>query len=193
MDAYKVDYHIYTTHSIGQMRPLDIVKHASELEYDVISITDRNTTDGLPEAEIAGEALNIKIVPGIEILSETDDGTEIEILGYNIDREHEALKDFLRMLPSMGNGKPKPEDAIDVIRKAGGTPVLGNPKDINDLDMILGALKKQKLGGLECFRPDLNEEDTMRLVEYAEKYHLHMTKGSGFCGNDYSIASFGAF
>ena len=74
MDAYKVYYHIYTTYSIGGIRPLDVVKQAKELEYDVISITDRNTTDGLQEAKIAAEAVEIRIVPGVELLAETEDG-----------------------------------------------------------------------------------------------------------------------
>ena len=199
MDAYKVDYHIYTTYSIGGIRPLDVVKQAKELEYDVISITDRNTTDGLQEAKIAAEAVEIRIVPGVELLAETEDGIRLQILGYNIDTENEELQRFLK--DRAGSGEPvRPEEAIGIIKKAGGTSVLGAPITISgigetgseeffeNLERTIKSLKIMKLAGLECFYPNQSERDTLRLAGLAEKYHLHMTRGSGFDGSDFSKA-----
>lgn len=267
MDNYKVDFHIHTTASDGEAKPTEIVKRAKELEYDIIAITDHDNTDGLAEAQIAAEALEMKVVPGIEIAVETEEGTGLHMLGYHIDPENEELKQFLgqmienrkirnkelfRVLQSMGYdiseedievgknsfiGKPliaralvkkgyisnmkeafgkqilgspecrnvrkvKPlaKEAIEIIKKAGGTPVLAHPiqtrgigkpgseQFYENMDKIIGTLKRQGLRGLECYHPDQNEEQSMRFIDMAEKYHLHITMGSDFHGKDFAEA-----
>ena len=194
MDDYKADYHIHTTASDGESTPTQIVKRAKELDYDIIAITDHDNTDGIAEAKIAAEAVDIRLIPGIEIAVVTEEDIGLHMLGYNIDIENEELKEFLaqmverrkerneqlfRTLQDMGYdisiddievgknefiGKPliaralvskgyitderqaygkdilgsarcravrkvKPlaKDAIQVIKNAGGTPVLAHP------------------------------------------------------------------
>ena len=267
MDDYKVDYHIHTTASDGAMRPTEIVKQAKELEYDIIAITDHDNVDGVSEALIAGEAVGLKVVPGVEIAVETEREVGLHIIGYNIDIENQALKDFLAnlirrreqrnrellgALQEMGyhiteddiemgknsfmgkpaivsallkkgyivderqgygpkglnspqcrkvkRGKPLASEAIDVIRKAGGTAVLAHPIQVrgigptgsdlffDNIERIIRKLKTQGLKGLECFHPDQNEAQSMRFVEIAGKYHLHITRGSDFHGSDFSKA-----
>ena len=267
MDDYKVDFHIHTTASDGEATPTEIVKRAKELGYDIIAITDHDNTDGLQEAMIAAEALEMKVVPGIEIAVVTEDGRGLHMLGYHIDPENPELKAFLdnmienrrkrneqlfEVLREMGYdisisdiqvgrnnfvGKPliaralvrkgyisdmkeafgpeilgnpmcrkvikvKPlaSKAIEIISRAGGTPVLAHPiqtrgigkpgseKFYENMDGIIGRLKKQGLKGLECFHPDQNFEQSMRFIEMAEKYHLHITRGSDFHGKDFANA-----
>ncbi|MCQ2547006.1 MAG: PHP domain-containing protein [Clostridia bacterium] len=267
MDDYKVDYHIHTTASDGEATPTEIVKRAKELDYDMIAITDHDNTNGLAEAKIAGEALEMKVIPGIEIAVVTEEGTGLHMLGYNFDPDNEELQGFLNqmienritrnkelflVLQKMGYdiseddidvgknsyiGKPliaramvkkgyikdmreafgkqilgSPEckkvqkvkplasEAIDIILKAGGTPVLAHPiqtrgvgkpgteQFYENMDRIIRRLKKQGLRGLECYHPDQNDEQSMRFVEMAEKYHLHITMGSDFHGKDFANA-----
>ena len=267
MNDFKVDFHIHTTASDGEATPTQIVKQARELDYDIIAITDHDNTDGIAEAKIAAEAVDIKLVPGIEIAVVTEEGTGLHMLGYNIDVENEELKQFLidvverrrkrneelfGTLRSMGydiseadievgknnfiskpsiarallrkgfikeereaygkailgsaecravrNAKPLAKDAIKVIKDAGGTPVLAHPiqtrgigrpgseKFYENIDKIIGRLKRQGLKGLECFHPDQNFEQSMRFVEMAEKYHLHITRGSDFHGKNLAEA-----
>lgn len=267
MNDFKVDFHIHTTASDGEATPTQIVKQARELDYDIIAITDHDNTDGIAEAKIAAEAVDIKLVPGIEIAVVTEEGTGLHILGYNIDVENEELKQFLidmverrkarneelfGTLRSMGydiseedievgknsfiskpsiarallrkgiikeereaygreilgsaecravrNAKPLAKDAIKVIKDAGGTPVLAHPIQTRgigrpgsetfyeNIDTIIGTLKRQGLKGLECFHPDQNFEQSMRFVEMAEKYHLHITRGSDFHGKNLAEA-----
>lgn len=267
MDDYKADYHIHTTASDGESTPTQIVKRAKELDYDIIAITDHDNTDGIAEAKIAAEAVDIRLIPGIEIAVVTEEDIGLHMLGYNIDIENEELKEFLaqmverrkerneqlfRTLQDMGYdisiddievgknefiGKPliaralvskgyitderqaygkdilgsarcravrkvKPlaKDAIQVIKNAGGTPVLAHPiqtrgigrpgseEFYGKIEKIIGRLKKQGLKGLECFHPDQNFEQSMRFVEMAEKYHLHITQGSDFHGKDFAEA-----
>lgn len=267
MDDYKADFHIHTTASDGQASPTQIVKRAKELDYDIIAITDHDNTNGIAEGMIAAEAVGIKLIPGIEIAVVTEEGIGLHMLGYHIDIENEALKNFLdamvqrrterneqlfRVLQEMGYdisreditagkndyiGKPliaralvskgyiaeekqafgrdilgsakcravkkvKPlaKDAIQIIKEAGGTPVLAHPiqtrgigrpgseQFYENIDTIIGRLKRQGLKGLECFHPDQNFEQSMRFVEMAEKYHLHITRGSDFHGIDFADA-----
>lgn len=267
MDDYKVDYHIHTTASDGEATPTQIVRRAAELEYDIISITDHDNTNGIAEAMIAAEAVGIKLIPGIEIAVVTEEDTGLHMLGYNIDIEDEALKAFLsemverrrerneqlfkalqeigyditrddiqvgqndfigkpliaRALVNKGyianerqafsreilgsercrsvrKVKPLAKDAIKVITEAGGTPVLAHPIQTRgigrpgsetfyrNMDRIIGRLKRQGLKGLECFHPDQNAEQSGRFVEMAEKYHLHITRGSDFHGKDLADA-----
>ena len=267
MDGYKVDFHIHTTASDGEATPTQIAKQAKELDYDIISITDHDNTDGIAEGAIAAEAVGIQFIPGIEIAVVTEEGTGLHMLGYHIDIENEELKAFLaemierrkerneqlfRTLQEMGYdiseedievgknnfiGKPliakallrkgyireerqaysreilgsarcravrkvKPlaKDAIKVIKDAGGTPVLAHPiqtrgigrpgseEFYTNIEKIIKRLKNQGLKGLECFHPDQNFEQSMRFVEMAETYHLHIPRGSDFHGKDFAEA-----
>lgn len=267
MQGYKIDYHIHTTYSDGSATPTQIVKRAKELEYDEIAITDHDTTAGLKEAAIAAEAVEMRVIPGIEIATQTEEGIGLHILGYRMDTENEELQVFLEgmlrrrrarnvklfaALREMGydiseddiktgekgyvgkpviaralvekgyisrpkeafgaeilgspkcraikKTKPSSEEAIQVLLQAGGIPVLAHPiqtrgigetgseEFFENVEKIIARLKKQGLKGLECYHPDMNEEQSARFVELAEKYHLHITRGSDFHGKDLADA-----
>lgn len=269
MDAYKVDFHIHTNYSDGQATPVEIVKKAKELEYDMIAITDHDGIEGIKEALIAGEAAEIKVIPGIELATETEEGIGLHILGYYFDpddahlravlaalrerrdaRNHKlvqtlnemgyeiSMEDLQKAQPNGYIGKPviaralaakgyvshykeafkrgqflgsdecrkvKKEkvlasEAIELIKGAGGIAVLAHPiqtrgvgepgseEFYKNMDVIIKRLKTQGLKGLECYHPDQNHEQTMRFVEMAEKYHLHITRGSDFHGKDFADA-----
>lgn len=98
MDEYKVDFHIHTSYSDGQATPVEIVKQAKELEYDMIAITDHDGVDGIKEALIAGETAELKVIPGIELATETEEGIGLHILGYHIDVENRELAAVLKRL-----------------------------------------------------------------------------------------------
>lgn len=85
----KGDFHIHTTASDGFCTPAEVVIMAMEKDFDIISITDHNTTYGIEEAIKAGEILGVKVIPGIE-LSTRYNGTKIHILGYFV---NDAFKD----------------------------------------------------------------------------------------------------
>lgn len=269
MDAYKVDFHIHTNYSDGRATPVEIVKKAKELEYDMIAITDHDGIDGIREALIAGEAAEIKVIPGIELATETEEGIGLHILGYYFDhkdahlnavlaalrerrdaRNHKlvavlremgydiSMEELLERQPNGFIGKPviarlleekgyveyfkdafkkgqflgsdearkvKKEkimasEAIELIKGAGGIAVLAHPiqtrgvgepgseEFYKNMDAIIKRLKIQGLKGLECYHPDQDHEQTMRFIELAEKYHLHITRGSDFHGKDFAEA-----
>lgn len=95
--SYKTDLHIHSWYSDGTMSPLDIVDRYSQEEYDLISITDHEVTDGIAEAVEAGKDKNLRVIPGIEIATVCR-GIELHILGYYFDADDQKLKDQLRLL-----------------------------------------------------------------------------------------------
>jgi len=89
-----VDLHTHTTASDGLHRPADNVRMAREAGLHAVGITDHDTVAGIDEAEIAGKKLGVEVVPGVEI-STAEDGKDIHILGYYIDRRNPVLLERL--------------------------------------------------------------------------------------------------
>ena len=102
-------------------------------------------------------------------------------------------------------------DAIHLIKDAGGIAVIAHPMEIFEEEKYfvealvkcsrnipkeyygkqkffkwlfeeLKKLKRQGLGGLECYHPSASEEDSHNLVKIAEKLKLHITRGSDYHG-----------
>jgi len=75
-----------------------------------------------------------------------------------------------------------PVEAVQMVVKAGGLPVLAHPADIIDLEALLGELKKAGLVGLEAYYNGYRRSTVQRLVGLAKKYTLLTTGGSDFHG-----------
>lgn len=94
---WEADLHCHTTASDGLLTPTQLVKLASERGVLALGITDHDTIQGWMEAEEAGLKYGVEIVRGIE-LNTDHHGTEVHILGYEIDRESAYLHSRLRTL-----------------------------------------------------------------------------------------------
>lgn len=271
--SYVVDYHIHSHYSDGTMSPVELVRRYKDKEYDIIAITDHDGIDGVKEATIAGEAVKLKVLTGVELSTdfrfERAESSELcvglHILGYDFDAENEALNAKLAelkkfrherneklcaVLNDMGYpvdlaaleakskgkyvGKPNiaralveggyiektsdawadgrifeseqvkairkeklpAEEAIRLISEAGGMAVLAHPAKIRgmgergsdefwkNMNILLRDLKKLGLKGVECYHPDHSEDEAWRLFDIAAKYHLHVTEGSDFHGEE---------
>ncbi|MFT9486418.1 MAG: PHP domain-containing protein [Tepidibacillus sp.] len=75
-----------------------------------------------------------------------------------------------------------PEEGIDIIKKAGGVPVLAHPGLYDDDEMVV-RLIKYGLEGIEAFHPDHDEEAEKRYQEMGEAYGMIVTAGSDFHGS----------
>lgn len=89
---YKVDLHTHSSCSDGKLKPEELVKRAKEKELFLMAITDHDTVEGVEAALIAGEALKLKVIPGIEI-SAVEGGVNIHILGLDIDYKNEKIQE----------------------------------------------------------------------------------------------------
>ena len=72
-------------------------------------------------------------------------------------------------------------EIVDIIKGAGGVPVLAHPGLIGD-DELVETLLKNGIEGIEAIYPRHNAEETRKYIALAEKYHLLVTGGSDFHG-----------
>jgi predicted metal-dependent phosphoesterase TrpH len=96
----------------------------------------------------------------------------------------------------LGAGKPayvnkfriECEQALNIIREAGGVPVLAHPALLNiekeqELDALLQNLIKIGLAGIEVYYPGHSPRQIRQYTEMARKYGLLMTGGTDFHGS----------
>lgn len=72
-------------------------------------------------------------------------------------------------------------EIVDLVKAAGGTPVLAHPKLVGD-DALVERICQSGIEGLECFYPRHNEEDTQRYLAMADRYGLLVSGGSDYHG-----------
>lgn len=93
----RADLHVHTYYSDGTQSPLDVVKGALRAGVNLISVTDHDNSNGTKEVKSLAEKYGVKAVGGEEI-SAYDGGTKVHLLGYNMDTESTAFKDFTKKL-----------------------------------------------------------------------------------------------
>ena len=89
----------------------------------------------------------------------------------------------------LGAGKPgnvprtklTPEDAVRLLRRAGGVPVFAHP-GLAGRDALIPALVAAGLMGIECYYPEHSAAQTGSYVELCRQHGLVATGGSDFHG-----------
>lgn len=89
-----IDLHCHSTASDGLLAPEAVVRAAVEAGLTAISLTDHDTTAGLPEAQRAGESLGVRVVGGCEFSVGVPWG-EMHLLGYFIPHDDADIEAFL--------------------------------------------------------------------------------------------------
>jgi predicted metal-dependent phosphoesterase TrpH len=102
---------------------------------------------------------------------------------------NEAFKRFLRKggAAYVSRYRLLPGEAIQMILRAGGVPVLSHPftldvKDERDLEDLLVDLKGAGLKGMEVYYPEHGPERTTQYERLARRHGLVMTGGTDFHG-----------
>lgn len=67
MPDFIADLHNHTTASDGEYAPTELVRAAHAMGLQAVGVTDHDTLHGLDEALAVGEALGIRVVPGVEV------------------------------------------------------------------------------------------------------------------------------
>jgi hypothetical protein len=75
---------MHTTASDGRLTPVELVARAAAAGLTTISVTDHDTVAAIAEVTEAATAVNIQVVPGIEITA-VDEGRDVHMLGYFFD------------------------------------------------------------------------------------------------------------
>lgn len=105
-----VDLHNHSVASDGLLTPRALIELAAGTGCDAIALTDHDTTDGLPEAALVAQEMNLRFIRGVEIsvtwpqLPNDGSGrmdikpTTIHIVGLGIDPESPALNQGLETI-----------------------------------------------------------------------------------------------
>jgi predicted metal-dependent phosphoesterase TrpH len=112
--------------------------------------------------------------------------------GY-IDTLEQAFKQYL------GHGGPAyverdkmtPEEAVTLVLRAGGLPVLAHPFTAGDPEEMVARLKTAGLVGIEAYYKDNTPEQTQNTLDLAARYGLVATGGSDYHGIDASEVEMG--
>jgi hypothetical protein len=105
--------------------------------------------------------------------------------GY-IDSLKEAFAKYIgRGAPAyVEREKVTPREAIELILRANGLPVLAHPLTVNDPEAIVIELKTAGLAGLEAYYDGYTADEGKQLVSLAKRHALIATGGSDYHGLD---------
>jgi predicted metal-dependent phosphoesterase TrpH len=87
--------------------------------------------------------------------------------------------------------KMTPQEAVRLIIKAGGLPVLAHPLTLPDPEGMIKELKAGGLVGIEVYYNGYTPEEVSRLLTLADKYKLVVTGGSDYHGIDSTETAIG--
>jgi len=87
----KADLHNHSYYSDGVLSPTEVVQLASQAGCDLFSLTDHDTTNGIAEAQLEADSLNLNLVNGVEI-SALWGNMAIHILGLGVDINTDILQ-----------------------------------------------------------------------------------------------------
>jgi predicted metal-dependent phosphoesterase TrpH len=153
------NFHLHTIYSDGQMRPETLLQQAVSHNLKGLAITDHHSVAGYQAAKRWLDSWNTQsttnhespyLWSGVEITSSVLD-TEVHILGYGFDIEHEAIKPYL-----VGHA-PKDEQAnaghvIRAIQDAGGLAILAHPvRYKKGPEELIAAVARLGIDGVEAY------------------------------------------
>jgi predicted metal-dependent phosphoesterase TrpH len=99
------DLHLHSTFSDGRLTPTELVDFAYRNGVRVMSLTDHDIVDGLPEAfDAAAKHQDMTLIPGIEMSTDVP-GNEVHILGHFIDWHDQAFLSRLAKLQESRLGR----------------------------------------------------------------------------------------
>jgi len=90
-EAEKVDLHIHTVFSDGELTPREVLQEAKQNGVTLMAFTDHDEIAAYREGIGMAAEMGIRLIPGIELNTDGPDG-ELHILGYHLDPENPALQ-----------------------------------------------------------------------------------------------------
>ena len=96
-----MDLHIHSSCSDGLVSPTGIARQAIQAGLSCISLTDHNTVVGLRELRSCLEGSSVELIDGVELCANSEDATEIHILGYGVSPQDAGLLETLLRVASL--------------------------------------------------------------------------------------------
>src|SRR3954468_14540971 len=90
-DAPTFDLQSHSTHSDGHLPAAEVVARAAAAGVELLSLSDHDTVDGVPEALTAAAEHGIRNVPCTELSSIDGEYDDLHVLGYLVDHTDPAL------------------------------------------------------------------------------------------------------
>ena len=90
-----LDLHLHSTVSDGRLTPAELVRYAQAQGVTVMALTDHDNTDGVAEAQLAGQELGVRVVPGIELSTDVP-GASVHVLGVFLDYQQPHFQQSVR-------------------------------------------------------------------------------------------------
>jgi 3',5'-nucleoside bisphosphate phosphatase len=91
-----IDLHIHSTASDGTCTPSEILRMASEIGLEAISITDHDTLEGIRSALSGCDPAYPRLLTGVEISTRAPQGFQVggslHIIGYGVDIDDQPLQ-----------------------------------------------------------------------------------------------------
>jgi predicted metal-dependent phosphoesterase TrpH len=118
MMASRADLHTHSTFSDGVLSPTELIDLAYRRGVRIMSLTDHDTTEGLPEALAAAARYpDLTLIPGVEISTDIP-GNEVHVLGHFVDwRNHDFQRRLRHMRQSRLGRARKMVDKLAVLGK----------------------------------------------------------------------------
>ena len=85
------------------------MEKAGKMGYSDIAITDHDGIGGVKEAVDAGRKNGVRVIPGIELDTETEQGVDLHILGYGMDLED---RDFRRVMKELDRRRQRRNEGL---------------------------------------------------------------------------------
>ena len=91
----KTELHVHSTFSDGELKPAEVLHHAREAGVGILAFTDHDEIGAYHAALEKAEQFEIKLIPGIELNTDGEDG-ELHILGYFFDPNHPKMLSHIK-------------------------------------------------------------------------------------------------
>lgn len=90
-----LDLHLHSTVSDGRLAPRELVRFAHGHGVRVMALSDHDSTDGVADAQEAGQQLGVRVIPAIELSTDLP-GASIHVLGLFLDLDEPAFQEAIR-------------------------------------------------------------------------------------------------
>jgi predicted metal-dependent phosphoesterase TrpH len=143
----------------------------------------RRMVDKLGEMGIVIDWARVREIAGDGVIGRPHIAQAMLEKGY-IDSFKEAFNKYIgRDGPAyVEREKMTPEEAVVLILRSGGLPVLAHPFTVKDMEKWVADLKEAGLVGIEAYYKDNTPENTQAVLKIAEEYGLIATGGTDFHG-----------